>query len=306
MIDISYPDSYMQAVNRVLRRTGAEGNIYKIVTYLRIAASCPATFLKKFRLRAIEVDDNKMNVAKAILSRKNVNHWLLFVEFEDTARYLASAIDEKPVFVISGRTPIFERDEIIDSFRHSPKGVLILTPVGGEGLDLQFCQGVINYDLHWNPMKIEQRIGRIDRIGQTKDRIEIVNFRVINSIDDQVLRVIFRKLNLTQRSIFATGDIIRPRAGVPDSITRRAIEAELDDSSRLLAAIEFSDRVDQEDYRLLPSVDESFCDPVRLKDAAQNRPLSALWLKPTPEVRAWSESITSEAEKFREDLAGYK
>jgi SNF2 family DNA or RNA helicase len=306
MVDVTYPESYTQTVNRVLGKTGTEANIYRAVTYLRIAASCPAAFLKRFHMASIRVDDRKLSYAKKILGGRNVKHWLLFVEFEDTARYLASEIEGKPVFVISGQTPIFERDEIIDSFRESPEGVLILTPVGGEGLDLQFCGGIINYDLHWNPMKIEQRIGRIDRIGQAKDRIEVVNFRVLNSIDDHVLRVIFRKLSLTQRSIFATANIVRGRRPVRSPIVRRAIEAELDYSAKLMTAIQLSDHIQQDDYSLLSSIDESFCTPNALKHAALREPLTMLWLKSTHGAELWSESIKREAEKFQEDLERYK
>ena len=79
-------------------------------------------------------------------------------------------------------------------------GVLVSTDAGGEGLNLQFCNLIINYDLPWNPMKVEQRIGRVHRIGQTKD-VLIVNMAYRETIDEHVLYILDRKLRLFTRVI---------------------------------------------------------------------------------------------------------
>jgi len=310
MEDVKFPESYTSTVNGVLQKTARGTNIYEVITYLRMAASCPTVFLKKFRkLPRHGFEDPKLKLVRSVLRISAVSHWLVFVEFEGTAKYLASVIREKPVFLITGQTPMFERDDIIESFRLSKEGVLVLTPVGGEGLDLQFCQGVINYDLHWNPMKIEQRIGRIDRIGQTKTDIEIVNIRVIDSIDDRVLRVIAKKLTLTEKSIFATGDIVLPKGGTlgtANPLQNRAVESELDESKRLLSALRYSDEIGQEDYELLNSVDLTYCITSNLKDAAVASPLKTVWLKPRDSSDRWRDNIETTAAQFLSTLQGYK
>ena len=68
------------------------------------------------------------------------------------------------------------RDEVLKRFS-DPEGpsILLSSEVGSEGIDLQFCRTLVNYDLPWNPMRVEQRIGRIDRLGQKAERISIVN-----------------------------------------------------------------------------------------------------------------------------------
>jgi superfamily II DNA/RNA helicase len=73
--------------------------------------------------------------------------------------------------------------------------VLLGTGIGGEGHNLQFCHVMINFDLPWNPMEIEQRIGRIHRIGQEKE-VQIYNFCQSGSIEDHILNVLDRKINM--------------------------------------------------------------------------------------------------------------
>jgi superfamily II DNA/RNA helicase len=72
---------------------------------------------------------------------------------------------------------------------------LISTEAGGEGRNLQFCRTVVNYDLPWNPMRIEQRIGRVHRLGQTRD-IRIYNFTARDTVEDYVLAILHRKINM--------------------------------------------------------------------------------------------------------------
>ena len=75
------------------------------------------------------------------------------------------------------------------------KQVLVTTEIGGEGRNLQFCCRMVNYDLPWNPMKIEQRIGRIHRIGQEKE-VQIFNFCGTGSIEEYILDILDRKINM--------------------------------------------------------------------------------------------------------------
>ncbi len=84
-----------------------------------------------------------------------------------------------------------------------PKGpsILISSEVGSEGIDLQFARVLVNYDLPWNPMKVEQRIGRIDRIGQKSDRIHIISFVAKDTIEEIILDRLFQRLDIFRQSI---------------------------------------------------------------------------------------------------------
>jgi hypothetical protein len=79
--------------------------------------------------------------------------------------------------------------------------VLLSSEVGSEGIDLQFCRIVVNYDLPWNPMRVEQRIGRVDRVNQTADRISIVNFKVRNTIEERLYERLHEKLMVFANSL---------------------------------------------------------------------------------------------------------
>ena len=86
------------------------------------------------------------------------------------------------------------------------------TNVAEEGLDLQFAHCMVNYDLPWNPMRIEQRIGRVDRIGQKSKIIQIINLSMPNTIEDRMLTLLFERLRIFELSIgdleTVMGDVI--------------------------------------------------------------------------------------------------
>lgn len=85
--------------------------------------------------------------------------------------------------------------------------VLIATEAGGEGINLQFCNNIINYDLPWNPMKLEQRIGRIHRLGQERD-VHIYNMATRNTIEEHILKLLYEKINLFEKVIGELDEIL--------------------------------------------------------------------------------------------------
>ena len=94
------------------------------------------------------------------------------------------------------------KQEVIDQFREDPKvRILLASEVASEGVDLQFSKTLVNYDLPWNPMKIEQRIGRIDRIGQQADKIDILNFGCKNTIDELIYERLLKRLRIFERAL---------------------------------------------------------------------------------------------------------
>ena len=91
---------------------------------------------------------------------------------------------------------------ILRRFQENPSGrVLLSSEVGSEGVDLQFCWVVVNYDLPWNPMRLEQRIGRVDRLGQTKQKVIILNLVYDGTIDDRIYHRLYERLGLSERAL---------------------------------------------------------------------------------------------------------
>lgn len=85
--------------------------------------------------------------------------------------------------------------------------VLIATEAGGEGINLQFCKHLINYDLPWNPMRLEQRIGRIHRYGQ-KDDVHIYNFAIKGTVEEHIMSLLYEKIDLFEQVIGQLDDIL--------------------------------------------------------------------------------------------------
>lgn len=121
---------------------------------------------------------------------------IIFTEFVATQQYIRNLLDKHgySVTILNGGMGMDERDAALKEFRNS-SSVFISTDAGGEGLNLQFANIIINYDLPWNPMKIEQRCGRVDRIGQQRD-VHIYNFIVGDTVENRVREVLEIKLEI--------------------------------------------------------------------------------------------------------------
>ena len=136
---------------------------------------------------------------------------VLFAFFKGTLEYLYRCLqrDGHKCVLLTGDTPPDERGELIDQFRDDPDArVLLSSRVGSEGLDFQFCSVVFNYDLPWNPMEVEQRIGRLDRIGQESPVIRIFNFWLEGTIEERMLRRLYDRIDVFERSIGELEDIL--------------------------------------------------------------------------------------------------
>ena len=119
---------------------------------------------------------------------------ILFTEFVATQEAIQNLAEYNGISttLINGSMDLEQRNASLAAFRRE-KQMLISTDAGGEGLNLQCAHIVINYDLPWNPMKIEQRIGRADRIGQTED-VQVYNFILADTIENRVRSVLEEKL----------------------------------------------------------------------------------------------------------------
>lgn len=136
------------------------------------------------------------NTIDTLLNADRNQKIIIFTEFVATQEYLQRLLTAMgySVTILNGRMSIEERNEALREFRDNTN-VFISTDAGGEGLNLQFSNIIINYDLPWNPMKIEQRCGRADRIGQTRD-VQIFNFIVTDTIENRVREVLEEKLSV--------------------------------------------------------------------------------------------------------------
>ncbi|MCW5319519.1 DEAD/DEAH box helicase family protein [Nostoc sp. KVJ3] len=156
----------------------------------------PDEELKSLARRAAQVKQvEKAKVLVEMLS-KSSQKTLVFTTHKATSTYLAQTLQAAniPFAEFTGGMSLKQKDEAIAAFRDTVS-VLLASETGGEGRNIQFANAIVNYDLPWNPMKIEQRIGRIHRIGQTQD-VFIFNFCLKGSIEEYILRILHDKINM--------------------------------------------------------------------------------------------------------------
>ena len=141
-------------------------------------------------------------ILKELKSQK-IKQMIIFSFFKKTLNYLEKKLENLGYLVgkIHGDFTTEERFTKIKAFREKQFDILLSSEVGSEGLDMQFCNVIINYDLPWNPMRVEQRIGRIDRIGQKFDKLHIFNLCIEGSIEDRIYNRLYSKLDIFENSI---------------------------------------------------------------------------------------------------------
>lgn len=196
--------------------------------------------LENINYTQLEAEDTKYRTLVEFLSRelkKNPEErFVLFAYFRGTLHYLQRrlAADGIPTSLILGGMGD-RKQEILSQFKQGKTSILLSSEVGSEGIDLQFCRFLINYDLPWNPMRVEQRIGRIDRLGQKADRISIINFSLVNTIEEQILERLYERINIFQESI---GDLENILGEATEKLLVTLFEPELTDVERLNRAEE--------------------------------------------------------------------
>jgi SNF2 family DNA or RNA helicase len=203
-----------QAINDYLRqKPGQENKIDKLTRnnlLMRAGSSPPALqdSLKTLQKR-YEHDELKLLLkrAKAIkqfekvrqlvdLLKKATQKTLVFISHQATQTFVSKCLTKAGIdhSTFHGKLSLKGKDAAIASFRDEVS-VMLASETGGEGRNLQFANVIINYDLPWNPMQIEQRIGRLHRIGQTQD-VFIFNFCIAGSIEEYILKILHDKINM--------------------------------------------------------------------------------------------------------------
>jgi superfamily II DNA or RNA helicase len=159
--------------------------------------------------------DSKFDLLRVVLEKlhNTGRRALLFTHSRPALSYLQGRLGEEfRVAVLHGGVNRDQRRQIMADFRAGLYDFVLANRVASEGLDFEFCSAVINYDLPWNPMEIEQRIGRIDRIGQPEEAILVVNFVNESTIDERILVRLLDRIRIFESSIGALEPIIASNA----------------------------------------------------------------------------------------------
>ena len=165
---------------------------------------------------ALRFPDRKLEALITMLAQAfgelGADRVMIFSTFRGTLRYLAEKLGERgySLELMYGPTPAIDedcrrgeksRDRIAAEFRRGKFQILLASEVAGEGLDFEHCHVVINYDLPWNPMRVEQRIGRCDRIGQTSDKVHVRSLASEGTIESRILSRLYDRLGIFERAL---------------------------------------------------------------------------------------------------------
>jgi len=193
--------------------------VFQAITLQQSFSSSPAAAIESLKKRqqrfpietpitdkliemAKKIKSAKMELLRSILKEISQEQALIFCLRKITAYKINEMINQEfgKAGVYLGDMTQIERDTTIEAFKKGDLQYLIATDAAAEGLNLQNCALMFNYDLHWNPMKIEQRIGRIHRFKQDRD-VTIFNLAVKDTIDDYVLHILYQKIELFTMTI---------------------------------------------------------------------------------------------------------
>lgn len=170
---------------------------------------------------------------------------IIFSSFRHTLRYLKTKLEARGVKVgqVDGSVPDEERFAmrqrfLLDRDNDNAIDVILFSEVGCEGLDYQFCDTMINYDLPWNPMRIEQRIGRIDRRGQKSDTVKIYNIIIEDTIDETIYDRCLSKIGVFEASI---GDCSNILGDISEQIIKIMFDPELTEDERHIKIEQMAD-----------------------------------------------------------------
>lgn len=134
---------------------------------------------------------------------------IVFTEYRQTQNYLLHFFKEHGIQAVPYRGGMNrgKKDWMMDLFRKRAQ-VMVATEAGGEGINLQFCHSIVNFDLPWNPMRVEQRIGRVHRLGQKED-VRIYNLCTLGTIEEHIVHLLHEKINMFETVIGELDDIVQ-------------------------------------------------------------------------------------------------
>lgn len=210
-----------------LQREICSSSFAAAMTLYRLASNCDES--TQWRIVSLldqakgVTENTKVQKVLEILEQTD-GKFLIFTEFIATQEYIRSRLNSAgiPTLCFDGTMSASKKDWTRCLFRDQPDyRAMICTEAGGQGINLQFCHQMINYDLPWNPMRVEQRIGRIHRLGQTRE-VEVYNLSTLGTIEEHLLQLLNEKLRMFDLVI---GDLDRLSASWGQSLESRIMDA---------------------------------------------------------------------------------
>ena len=181
----------LDMVDGDIRLEAIDADPEAIAALRRAEAAATALLGKDGKLAALHAE-----LAK--LRRKRHKKIIVFTQFKDTLEYLLERLPKDipvaPLYGGDGADFPDPRETRLKRFNAQDEGILLCTETASESLNLQFCSAVINYDVPWNPMTLEQRIGRVDRIGQARAQVEAVNLFYEHSVERRAYQAMEERL----------------------------------------------------------------------------------------------------------------
>lgn len=235
------------------------------------------------------------------LRQQGYQQVIVFTQYIDTIDFLCQYLVETERYkvicflgrggelaVSNGNWRVISRDETKHLFREGKVEILLCTDAAAEGLNLQFCGALINYNMPWNPMRVEQRIGRIDRLGQVYEDIKITNLHYEDTVETDVYLALRERIGLFSQYVGKLQPILA-------TLTRSIANAALSNCSEqeqqratLVSELDSSIRQAQEESFDLDTITEA-----DLEEPLRPEPLYNLWLKNSRKIITNSCSITS-------------
>ena len=210
------------------------------------------------RIRALPADSKLAHLAQtlATLRRDGYGQAMVFTQYGDSMEFLRDSLRQEGglrLMCFSGRGgeipsagggwSTIERSEAGRRFRDGEADLLLCTDAAAEGLNFQFCGALINYDMPWNPMRVEQRIGRIDRLGQRHGTVRIVNLHYEGTVETDVYRALRGRIGLFEKVVGPLQPIL---ARLPRTIADAVLAGHGDGSLERARALEAIERQAQE------------------------------------------------------------
>jgi superfamily II DNA or RNA helicase len=254
--------------------------------------------LRRINASDLEAKDSKYSelkkFLKAELAKDPTEKFVIFAYFRGTLKYLKRRLEAEGISTCLIMGDMGEAKwDVVKQFRQADgPSVLLSSEVGSEGIDLQHCRFLVNYDLPWNPMRVEQRIGRLDRLGQRAEKISIINFSLMDTIEEKILERLYDRINIFEESI---GDLENILGDMTEKLLIDLFEADLTPEEKEQRAIATSDALIKE--RLLQNELETeavnmmaFSD--HILEAINESRDQGRWLQPD-EMRAFVEDCFS-------------
>jgi superfamily II DNA or RNA helicase len=198
---------------------------------------------------------------------------LLFTEYRDTLEYLLGEVQDQPwadeILVIHGDVSKDDRQEIEDAFNHGEPRLLFATDAASEGIDLQHsCHIMINYELPWNPNRLEQRIGRIHRYGQDKE-VKVWNFQFDGTRESEIFELLQEKVENIRSKVGSTADVLGMLDDIDvDDLIMRSVQNE---EPAEATADELGELLEDREQTLLEWYDRSLIDPSTFDEESRER-----------------------------------